>query len=720
VAAAACRPAPPRPNVLIVTIDTLRADRVGCYGFGLARTPTIDGLAHEGVRCTDAASVAPITMPSHTSIMTGLYPPAHGVRDNGAYALGDGVTTLAERLKAAGYETHAFVSAAVLDHVYNLVQGFDTYDDDLSAEDSPPLFMIRDRPGPRTADRVLGWLDQWLGQTSRRPFFTWVHFYDPHQPYEAKGNDLYLLPTPYDREIAVADRSLGRIIDRLRTAGVLDDTIVVLTADHGESLDEHGEKTHGLFIYDATIHVPLVWRYPRALPSGSTYGDPVRSVDIVPTLLTLLDLPGADETQGTSLAAAFQGRERKPDLPQYSESLLAELGFGMAPLQSIRRHGTKYIRAPRPELYDLHADPHELKNVFAKDDERARALMKDLDDVLADSRARAVPATANPMNRETMEMLQALGYLTPPTDRESMAGIDPKDGLVAYEKLERARHHAQRDDWAGAKQLLQEIIADNPRHVTAYNILALAAIRLGAPKEAEQAYEKSLAIDPAQHRVHAMLGQLALDREALDDAEGHYRQALALVPTFSEGIAYLGYIQARRGDPNGAETWWARGTKLDPDFPLMFRRIADEYYTRGDHRAALVYYDRLLAASPQHFGALIQASNSARELGEIDRARRYLERAQTARPDSWIPPYNLACLEGSQNRPEEAVALLRQALKGGFERPALLEESDDFASVRRLADYPQLLADARENAARENAARDNATHTKRQNHEHAQ
>jgi Tfp pilus assembly protein PilF len=303
------------------------------------------------------------------------------------------------------------------------------------------------------------------------------------------------------------------------------------------------------------------------------------------------------------------------------------------------------------------------------------------------------------MDRETIEMLQALGYLAPSADRASMTGVDPKDGLPAYEKLERARHRAQRNDWQGASQLLEEILADNPRHVTAYNILALAAIRLGDPAEAERRYLASLAIDPGQHRVHAMLGQLALDRDALDEAEGHYRQALALVPGFTEGVAYLGYIQARRGDQAGAETWWARGAALDPQFPLLFRRIADEYYTRGDHRGALVYYDRVLASSPEHLGALVQASNSARELGEIDRARRYLEQAHTARPDSWIPLYNLACLEAPLGRPQEAIVLLRQALKAGFERPALLEQSDDFASIRQLADYPRLLADARDNAA---------------------
>src|SRR5262249_8270931 len=253
-----------RPNVLVVTVDTLRADRLGCYGFGLAQTPAIDRLANEGVRCTDAATSAPITLPAHSSIMTGLYPPAHGVRDNGNYALAPEAVTLAERLEAAGYRTGAFVSAAVLTRRYGLDQGFEVYDDDLWTEDEPELFMVRERPAARTADRALAWLDDWRKNVPGRPFFMWIHFFDPHQPYKVRSADLAALaPTPYDAEVAEADRGVGRLIEWLRRRGLLDDTLVVFTADHGESLDEHGEPTHGIFIYDATIHVPLIWRLPR-------------------------------------------------------------------------------------------------------------------------------------------------------------------------------------------------------------------------------------------------------------------------------------------------------------------------------------------------------------------------------------------------------------------------------------------------------------------------
>src|SRR5260221_1623024 len=239
-----CRPAPHR-NVLVITIDTLRADHLGCYGFHLARTPVIDQLASEGMRASNTVSSAPITMPSHTSIFTGLFPPAHGVRDNGAYALGEDAVTLAERLRDSGYTTHAFVSALVLNRRYNLNQGFETYDDDLWAEDDPKLFMIRERQAPKTADLFLAWLNSWNAKKTK-PFFTWIHFFDPHQPYRPSPEDLATSVSPYAAEITGLYRQIGRLMERLRTDGLLDETLVIFTADHGESLGEHGEQTHAI------------------------------------------------------------------------------------------------------------------------------------------------------------------------------------------------------------------------------------------------------------------------------------------------------------------------------------------------------------------------------------------------------------------------------------------------------------------------------------------
>jgi choline-sulfatase len=508
--ATGCRRAE-RPNVLIVTVDTLRADHVGCYGFGLAQTPAIDALAREGVSCTDAASSAPITLPAHCSIMTGLYPPAHGVRDNGNYALGPEAVTLAERLTAAGYRTGAFVSAAVLARRYGLDQGFATYDDDLWSEDEPELFMIRDRPAERTADRTLAWLEDWRAHGQGQPFFLWMHLFDPHQPYEVRALDLAALaPTPYDAEIAQADRGVGRVVDWLRQAGVLDDTLVVFTADHGESLGEHGEPTHGIFIYDATIHVPLVWRLPRVLPAGTAYRAPVRHIDIVPTVLAIVGVPAGGPMQGVDLLSAFQGRTAPPDLAQYAEARLAEQGFGMAPLAGLRHGGWKWIRAPHPELYDLRADRGERTNLYPANTDDARPLEAELDAVLAASERLALPAPTRQIDAETEEMLRALGYLAPPEQRAEMADMDPKDGMAIYASIQDARNEAQSGQWDRVQALLAPVIAMAPENVTARNILALAAVRRGDLDEAERQYRASLGYQPRQHRVYGALGGIAM------------------------------------------------------------------------------------------------------------------------------------------------------------------------------------------------------------------
>jgi len=682
-----------RPNVLVVTVDTLRADRLGCYGFGLAHTPAIDRLAREGVRCTDAASSAPITLPAHCSIMTGLYPPAHGVRDNGNYALGPGAVTLAERLAAAGYRTAAFVSAAVLARRYGLDQGFEVYDDDLWAEDEPSLFMIRERRADRTSDRAVAWLEHWAESPPRQPFFLWVHFFDPHQPYDPRSVELAALtPTAYDAEIAEADRGVGRLVAWLEQHDALDDTLVVLTADHGESLGEHGEPTHGIFIYDATIHVPMIWRLPRLLPAGATYGGPVRHVDIVPTVLGILGLPGGDATQGRDLLGTLQGRTPPVDVVQYSEARLAEEGFGMAPLAGVRHGGHKWIEAPHPELYDLRADPREETNLWAGDAAAAHALQGDLAAVVADSERRAVPATTRPIDRETEDMLRALGYVAPSEQRTEMAGMDPKDGMGLYAKLQEARQLAEADQWERAESMLRDILASTPENVTARNMLALTAMRRGDLDAAEQQYLDSLARQPRQHRVVGALGSIELRRGHLDAAERRFREALALAPNFVEAMSNLGFIDAARGDDAGAEAWYERAIALDPAYPHVYRRLADLFYDRKDYRRALDYYGRVLAKLPQHFEALIQAGNSARFLGDADTAGRYYAEAGRVRPDSWIPSYNLACLRAVDGDAEGALVSLDQAVGLGFGVRKLLDENEDFSTLRSLPGWADLTA----------------------------
>ena len=687
------------PNVLVITIDTLRADHVGSYGYKVARTPNLDRLAAEGVRCADAISAAPITMPSHSSIFTGLLPPAHGVRDNGSYALGDDAVTLAERLKRVGYRTQAIVSALVLNRRYNLSQGFDGYDDDLWSEDDPKLFMIRSRPGPKTAVRAVKWLHSWQREKVRKPFFLWVHFFDAHQPYSAPPAELGLAPTPYDGEITVADRGVGKILAELERQGILDDTVVVLTADHGESLGEHGEKTHALFIYDATVHVPLFFRVPGQLPKGKVYSGPVRSVDIVPTVLGLLHLPGGAETQGTDLGPAFRGDVEPPDLAQYSESLLSEVGFGMAPLYGVRHGGFKWIRAPKAEIYDLKRDPAEVKNLYPREARRGAILDRELGTILADSQRRALKPRAAAMDQETEEALQSLGYLAPRAQRDAVAGMDPKDGIGIYNKLEDARHFAQQEKWAEAEKLLREIMVVTPRNLSAQNVLGLILLKEGNLPGARTEYLRSLALDPGQFRVYGMLGTIDLLGNDLDGAEKDYQRGLAISPGFVEAMSNLGMVQSLRGDEKGAQEWYRKAAAVDPTFPRVWRRLGDLYFERQDYPKALDAYRRTLKEEPEDFEANLQAGSSARHTGDAVAAAAYFHRAEKSRPDSWLPLYNLACLRAVGGDARTALEQLDLAVRHGFRNPDLLAKDPDLDSVRKSPGYPDLLAKVQRKAA---------------------
>lgn len=703
--AGSCAPRP-QPNVLIITIDTLRADHLGCYGFSLARTPVIDGLANDGVRCTDAAAVAPITLPSHCSIMTGLYPPAHGVRDNGAYALGDDTVTLADRLRAAGYTTKAIVSAVILNRRYNLSKGFDDYDDDLWAEDEPQLFLVRDRKAPKTAARFVKWLDGWAEQPKRKPFFAWVHFYDPHAPYEPPASDRVLSPSLYDGEIAVADRGVGTIVSALRAKGLLDRTLVVLTADHGESLGEHEEKTHALFIYDATINVPMIWRLPGVFPARRTYSGPVSSVDIVPTVLGLLGLPGGQETQGLDLVRALQGRTAPPQRPQYCESLLSEVGFGMAPLFGVRSDGMKWIRAPRPEVYDLRRDPRELHNIYAGDHATAIRLEGQLEGVLEDSRRRERKVRENPMGRETLQNLRSLGYMAGGEERASMGGMDPKDGIGIYNQLEEARHLCQRQRWREAESVLREILTRLPTHITARNILALVLTHEGRVEEAIAQDRESLRQDPKQSRIYAAIASSEILQGNLDGAKRDLEFALKITPRFVEAICSMGFVAALRGDDDEAQRWYDKAVAEDPGFPRAYRRIADLYFERGDFGSALRYYRRTLDVAPSDFAALIQAGNCARRTGDALAAAAEFQRAAVLRADSWIPWYNLGCLAAVGGEPKKALASLATAVAKGLSDSELLRHDSDWQSLRSDRDFAKL---AREVQSAHEAAVDAAT-----------
>src|SRR3954463_9218229 len=349
-------------NLLIVTLDTTRADRIHAYGFDGIETPNLDRMAREGVLFEQAVAPAPLTLPAHSSIFTGRFPPAHGVRDNGGFFLDARETTLAERLQARGFRTGGFVGAYVLDHKWGIAQGFQTYFDDfdLSKYQSLSLGSV-DRPGNEVADKALQWLD---GVGSKR-FFGWVHFYDAHSPYDPpEPFKSRYAGHPYIGEIAFVDSQVGRLLAYLDAHHLADNTVVIVMGDHGESLGEHGEGTHGFFVYQATMHVPLLVRAPYDLMAGRRVADTVRSIDILPTALELLGVPSSEHLEGTSVVPLMTGAKKELGLAAYSEAIYPRFHFGWSDLRALTSGRYKYVAAPRPELYDLQEDPGETRNLY--------------------------------------------------------------------------------------------------------------------------------------------------------------------------------------------------------------------------------------------------------------------------------------------------------------------------------------------------------------------
>jgi len=423
-----CSRAPSQVSLLLITLDTTRADHLGTYGLSGAKTPHLDRLAAEGIRYEHAYSPAPITLPAHASLMTGLYPFEHGVRDNGTFRLSEGAVTLAEILQRRGYRTGAAVGAFVLDRRFGLAQGFDHYDDAMPPERSAGPFGFTERGAPAVTDAALAWFDE----HGHHPFFLWVHYFDPHAAHDPHVDDPELAALlPYDAEIAYMDREIGRLVDRLRTAQRDAQTLIVVAADHGEGLWEHGEISHGYFVYQSTLRAALILRLPDAARTGIAIAQPVSLVDVFPTVLEQLGIePPA--VSGRVLPTGGDSEDAK-ERSIYFENYAVAYSFGLHPLRGIVRGHDKWIDAPRPERYDLAADPHETENRYTPEDalsEELRAAANELLDDAAHTAAHYGDTILEP-DAEITARLLALGYQSARIAPDELTrGPDPKDKVA--------------------------------------------------------------------------------------------------------------------------------------------------------------------------------------------------------------------------------------------------------------------------------------------------
>ena len=543
LALAACgRPGVPEDRSLVlVTLDTTRADRIGAFGGTTVPTPNLDRLAREGTIALDATSQVPLTLPSHASILTGRYPASHGVHHNGIYRLRGDEETIAEHLSASGFDTAGFVASYVLNRGFGTEQGFEVYDD----VEVNRYALGRDQvfEAQRTADEVNARVFPWLDAHRGKRFFLWVHYYDPHEPYdppEKPGRTLQ--GGGYDREISYVDACLGDLVEKLRETGVLDRALLVIAGDHGEGLGEHGENTHGLFLYEGTLHVPLLLRAPGLIPAGRSIGGAVELVDLAPTVADYLGLPAFTRAQGKSLRPRIEGTNDGRSAKAHAETMMPRLEFGWAELRMLRDGRFKYIDAPRPELYDVRADPAEERDLARVDGARAAHLAGELDAWLAaTAEAPADRASRRALDPDEESRLRSLGYLAGEalnSGRSDGSLLDPKDGIKEARALDAARDLLRAGDAAGALAALEPILAANPRNHQARVSRVLALIETGELPRAEEEAERALALSGADGAVAPALADTARGVLASvlrlqgknREAEAEYRRLLANDP----------------------------------------------------------------------------------------------------------------------------------------------------------------------------------------------
>jgi Flp pilus assembly protein TadD len=652
-------------NVLLVTIDTLRADALGAYGSRNAHTPWLDRLAREGVRFETAHAHNVTTLASHANILSGRLPTDHGVRDNAGFRFPAAAPTLATLLKAAGYRTAAFVSAFPLDSRFGLARGFDVYDDRFVDAQARPAFLEQERAGPSTVALARKWIESAPG-----PWFAWVHLYEPHAPY-APPEPIAgrFRDRPYDGEVAAVDAALQPLVEPLVEDARHGDTLVVLTADHGESLGEHGEATHGIFAYEATLRVPLIVYQPR-LFHPRVPKTAARHVDLLPTILDAVALPVPQGFAGRSLVDAAAGRPAD-EAATYFEALSGQLNRGWAPLYGLIQDGSKYVELPIPELYELASDPTEAKNLAASRPQALEALRTSL------AAIRAGDSAARPSRESeaTLERLRSLGYLgagdaaakqryTEADDPKTLVPLD-----AALQEVVALFTSGRREE---ALARCRALVAERPSMPLTLVYLGQLERESGNLEAAVNALKRALALNPQDTVVATML--------AADLTQsGRAREALALLEPWAsraepdlDVLVTRALAAARLGRGGEALAALERARELDPSSARVLVALGSVTLTAGRRDEARAAFQQALVQNPAAAQAESALAIMAGEEGRADEARERFARASAADPAEAEKLLALAALLAARGRQAEARGYLelfeRQASPALFAR----------------------------------------------------
>lgn len=647
------------PNVLLVSVDTLRADRLGAYRDEID-TPFVDGLAAGGVVFDWAVSHVPITLPSHASIFTGRYPVTHGVRDNGSYRLAAGEITLAEIFASAGYRTGAFVGSFALDSRFGLDQGFDVYDDfygDTSAFDG---FAISER----RADDVLTPALAWIRDVEGSPWFAFVHLYDPHAPYDAPApfRERYR-DDAYSGEVAYADDALGRFVTALREDGVMGNTLVVFLSDHGESLGEHGEKTHGMFAYESTMHVPLILNWNGVLPEKVRVGARVRLVDVAPTLIELAGLTAPANLEGESLVEAILRPDAARDRESYFEALAFNLNRNWAPLTGLYRDRLKFIDLPVPELYDLASDADESENLFRTRAATSRELHERLD-AIATSSTGASDARETEIDEETIERLRTLGYVVAPrpggTRGEFTAADDPKRLVHLSDRFDRGVAAQMSGNTDEAIRLFQSIIDERESFTNAYANLAFVLHETGRLQDSIDVIELAMERGAQNRNMLGRLGAYLQEAGRLEESVALLEAVVEEDPTYVEAFNYLGVSYSRLGRTREAIETLNEVLELDPSYASAYANLGSVLLAGDRFDDAEALFEKALTLDARLATAWNGLGVVQVRTGREDDAIESWKNAVAQDPREFDTLYNLGTLLTKLNRFDEAIGYLEQ------------------------------------------------------------
>jgi arylsulfatase A-like enzyme/Tfp pilus assembly protein PilF len=655
-------------NVLLISIDTLRPDHLGCYGYDNIETPNIDGLADEGFLFQDAIATVPLTLPSHTSILTGLLPITSGVRDNGTFVLSDQFTTLAEVFSDHGYATAAFIATFVMDSRFGLAQGFEVYSDDMAPDSQKSAFLWPERRAEAVNDTALGWFRE-----VQEPFFAFVHYYDPHDPYEP--------PEPfattysdnlYDGEIAYTDSVLGGLLNTLKEEGLYDNTLIVLVSDHGEGLGDHDEPGHGVLVYDSTIHVAFMVKLPQGYDLDGDLEPPaeldyaVQLTDVFPTILDLVHIEPENKVDGASLVPIMSGNRIEPRM-LYFESLYSYFYFRWSQLRGLKHNNWKYILAPEEELYDVAADPEERNNLAPTQPERVSEMRGQLNRIAA-RETEALEAARQSLTQEEVHKLMALGYLaggrpTLPADLEP-EGENPKDmmrDLGTYLWGGRELFDAGRFDEAAG--MFGQMVLRDPGNPQAHVHLAKALMELGEIDMAQAEFRKAIEIDSTHSGAFFPMANIMRQKGELDRALFYLRLGASLSMETPDVLSSMGAVYVEKGEPDSAIMILERALESDPNDPMALQNMGQAYLAKNDPGNAARWFRETLRVQPRNVKALGNMARIFIERGQPDSTIHYFELANAAAPTDAGILTNLGSAYRQKGMAEEAGKAYESALQ---------------------------------------------------------